>query len=206
VECLESGVFRSDLPTRFRLVPEAYQQLIDHLDRDLHYAIVEEGKMGLDSVTNYNDVKEEIKHKLEILRDAPNREEKPVIYHLDVAAMYPNIILTNRLQPPSIVTDDVCAACDFNRPGKTCLRQMEWVWRGETYSAKRSEYNHLKNQIESEQFHPSSEGGLPRFFRDLPKDEQQAKLKDRLKKYCQKVFFFHPSCLCNSRPPFLSLG
>jgi hypothetical protein len=69
-----------------------------------------------------------------------------------------------------------------------------------------SEYNHLKNQIESEQFHPSSEGGLPRFFRDLPKDEQQAKLKDRLKKYCQKVFFFHPSCLCNSRPPFLSLG
>jgi hypothetical protein len=156
-------------------------------------------------------------------------------------------------QPPSIVTDDVCAACDFNRPGKTCLRQMEWVWRGETYSAKRrstpslafhfpwvtgfgshtlviwlkenwcpkgfqnlcmisvalirgsgsddSEYNHLKNQIESEQFHPSSEGGLPRFFRDLPKDEQQAKLKDRLKKYCQKVFFFHLSSLCNSLPP-----
>lgn len=25
VECLESGVFRSDLPTRFRLVPAAYQ-------------------------------------------------------------------------------------------------------------------------------------------------------------------------------------
>jgi DNA polymerase epsilon subunit 1 len=40
------------------------QQLIDHLDRDLHYAIVEEGKMGLDSVTNYDDVKEEIKHKV----------------------------------------------------------------------------------------------------------------------------------------------
>lgn len=128
-------------------------------------------------------------------------EEVPLIYHLDVAAMYPNIILTNRLQPSSIVTgaqrigyswaggcrarqangglqwcarvvaqlaawrqlapgrgtscasstrlrhtccpalslaltppDEDCAACDFNRPGKTCLRQMEWVWRGETYS------------------------------------------------------------------------
>lgn len=125
----------------------------------------------------------------------------PLIYHLDVAAMYPNIILTNRLQPSSIVTggwadgrvvrgglgdaggvdvlgswkrkpgswlraeaqaacvarlyacrasplllpasnpptgllqaDEDCAACDFNRPGKTCLRQMEWVWRGETFS------------------------------------------------------------------------
>lgn len=33
---------------------------------------------------------------LEGLRDIPNREECPLIYHLDVAAMYPNIILTNR--------------------------------------------------------------------------------------------------------------
>lgn len=30
------------------------------------------------------------------LRDVPAREETPLIYHLDVAAMYPNIILTNR--------------------------------------------------------------------------------------------------------------
>lgn len=48
---------------------------------------------------------------------------------------------TNRkkysLQPPSIVTDEICAACDFNRPGKTCMRELEWVWRGETYTAKR---------------------------------------------------------------------
>ncbi|RHZ23048.1 hypothetical protein DYB37_001032, partial [Aphanomyces astaci] len=36
---------------------------------------------------------------LEMLRDCPDRWEKPLIYHLDVAAMYPNIILTNRLQP-----------------------------------------------------------------------------------------------------------
>lgn len=58
------------------------------------------------------------------------REEVPLIYHLDVAAMYPNIILTNRLQPSAIVVDEDCAACDFNKPGKTCLRQMEWVSAG----------------------------------------------------------------------------
>jgi DNA polymerase elongation subunit (family B) len=58
---------------------------------------------------------------------ALSRGEVPLIYHLDVAAMYPNIILTNRLQPSAIVTDEDCAACDFNKPGKTCLRQMEWV-------------------------------------------------------------------------------
>lgn len=40
----------------------------------------------------------EVVKQLESLRDTPNRLEKPMIYHLDVAAMYPNIILTNRLQ------------------------------------------------------------------------------------------------------------
>jgi len=50
-----------------------------------------------------------------------------------------------------------------------------------------SEFMHLKNQIESEQFPSTTEGGPSRYFRDLPKDEQQSKLKDRLKKYCQKV-------------------
>ena len=36
--------------------------------------------------------------QMQALRDQPNRFETPLIYHLDVAAMYPNIILTNRLQ------------------------------------------------------------------------------------------------------------
>ncbi|RLO01284.1 hypothetical protein DYB28_005264 [Aphanomyces astaci] len=48
---------------------------------------------------------------LEMLRDSPDRWEKPLIYHLDVAAMYPNIILTNRLQPSAMVTPADCAAC-----------------------------------------------------------------------------------------------
>ena len=41
-------------------------------------------------------VRNEIRAQLQALRDTPNREECPLIYHLDVAAMYPNIILTNR--------------------------------------------------------------------------------------------------------------
>ena len=28
------------------------------------------------------------------------------------------------------MTDEDCAACDFNKPGKTCLRKMTWEWRG----------------------------------------------------------------------------
>lgn len=76
------------------------------------------------------------------------REEVPCIYHLDVAAMYPNIILTNRLQPSAIVTDADCAACDYNHPGKQCLRPLEWVWRGETYMVTQSEYAMLSAQLE----------------------------------------------------------
>ncbi|KAG8371187.1 hypothetical protein BUALT_Bualt13G0060900 [Buddleja alternifolia] len=193
VECLESGVFRSDLPTSFKLDPAAYestlslQQLLDNLDRDLQYAIRVEGKMDLESVANYDEVKNVIREKLVRLRDEPLREECPLIYHLDVAAMYPNIILTNRLQPPSIVTDEICTACDFNRPGKNCLRKLEWVWRGETYMGKRSDYYHIKRQIESELV-DSMNGQLSKSFLDLPKADQQLKLRERLKKYCQKAY------------------
>ncbi|XP_077235840.1 DNA polymerase epsilon catalytic subunit A-like [Tasmannia lanceolata] len=187
VECLESGVFRSDLPTKFQLDPSAYEQLITNLDRDLQYAIRVEGKMDMDSVSNYEDVKNAIMEKLVMLRDEPTLDECPLIYHLDVAAMYPNIILTNRLQPPSIVSDEVCTACDFNRPGKTCLRKLEWVWRGETFMAKKSDYYHLKRQIESELV-DNVNGQLSKSFLDLPKVEQQSKLKERLKKYSQKAY------------------
>ncbi|AQK71201.1 DNA polymerase epsilon catalytic subunit A [Zea mays] len=186
VECLETGVFRSDLPTKFQLEPLAYEQLIGNLDRDLHYVIAVEGKLDIDSVTNYDEVKDAIEQKLVALRDHPIREERPLIYHLDVAAMYPNIILTNRLQPPSIVTDVDCTACDFNRPGKNCLRKLEWVWRGETYMAKKNDYYHIKRQIESELI---QSGGIAssKPFLDLSKPEHLLKLKDRLKKYCQKA-------------------
>ena len=65
----------------------------------------------------YFQVVEEIRKILTDLRDTPNRLEKPMIYHLDVGAMYPNIILTNRLQPSALIDEVTCAACDFNKPG-----------------------------------------------------------------------------------------
>ena len=43
-----------------------------------------------------------------MLRDCPNRLENPIIYHLDVGAMYPNIILTNRLQVWDYIAQDMC--------------------------------------------------------------------------------------------------
>lgn len=92
-----------------------------------------------------------------------------------------------RLQPSAVVTDEDCAACDFNRPGKTCLRPMQWVWRGETFAATAQEYFALKNQLSAETFPASEPGGPVRFYTQLPHEERAKLLKDRLKKYCQKV-------------------
>lgn len=72
------------------------QALLDSLDEDLRYAIEVEGKWEMDDAANLDEVKHAIRTQLQSLRDRPNREETPLIYHLDVAAMYPNIILTNR--------------------------------------------------------------------------------------------------------------
>ena len=214
VEALESGVFRSDLPVRFRLKPEAYQGLLDSLDRDLDYALkVEAGwQGGIADAANYPEARAEVARKLEALRDAPVRDEVPLIYHLDVAAMYPNIILTNRLQPPAVVTEEDCAACDFNAPGKRCLRKLEWVWRGEHFACTRSEYNSVKRQLMSETHAPAPGGGFgggggggfgrggggsgggggggdaPRSWAELSSEERQKALKDRLKRYCHKVY------------------
>jgi hypothetical protein len=41
------------------------------------------------------------------------RLENPIIYHLDVGAMYPNIILTNRLQPSAMVSVTVETKVSF---------------------------------------------------------------------------------------------
>ncbi|EMD36430.1 hypothetical protein CERSUDRAFT_66053 [Gelatoporia subvermispora B] len=188
VEALEAGVFRSDIPTHFKIVPEAVQKLIDELDAALTFCIVEESNASLDSVTNYDEVKKQVQAKLEEMRDNPLRMDKPLIYHLDVAAMYPNIMLSNRLQPDSVVDESVCAVCDYNRPGKTCDRRMTWAWRGEFFPARRDEFNMIKHALNQETFPPKRPGGPQRKFVDLTEAEQTALLHKRLGDYSRKVY------------------
>ncbi|CAL1540665.1 unnamed protein product, partial [Lymnaea stagnalis] len=188
VEALESGVFRADLPCRFRMVPAAFQMLHDTVEKTLKHALEEEEKVSLSSVINFEEVCGEIKEKLAQLRDCPNRLENPIIYHLDVGAMYPNIILTNRLQPPAIVNEETCAACDFNKPGAKCQRNMPWMWRGEFMPATRNEFYRIQQQLENEKFHPLYPDGPQRAFHELPKEEQAAIEKKRLGDYCRKAY------------------
>ncbi|KAF9223138.1 DUF1744-domain-containing protein [Gyrodon lividus] len=188
VEALEAGVFRSDIPTDFKIVPAAVQQLIDDLDAALTFCIVEESKCSLETVTNYDEVKSQIQSALELMRENPKRTDKPLIYHLDVAAMYPNIMLSNRLQPDSMVDESECAVCDYNRPGKTCDRRLDWAWRGEFFPAHRDEYNMIRHALNQESFPPKKPGGLQRKFVDLTEAEQTALLHKRLGDYSRKVY------------------
>ncbi|KAI0946543.1 hypothetical protein AcW1_009982 [Taiwanofungus camphoratus] len=188
VEALEAGVFRSDISTQFKIEPSAVQKLIDELDAALTFCIVEESKSSLENVTNYDEIKNQIQLALEEIRDHPQRMDKPLIYHLDVAAMYPNIMLSNRLQPDSVVDESVCAVCDYNRPGKACDRRMTWAWRGEFFPARRDEFNMIKHALNQETFPPKRPGGPQRRFVDLSESEQTALLQKRLGDYSRKVY------------------
>jgi DNA polymerase epsilon subunit 1 len=88
VEALEAGVFRSDLPVKFKLVANEFQQLIDEIDHALEFSITTEGNLAVADVENYQEIRDAIVSALEGLRDTPNRSENPLIYHLDVGAMY----------------------------------------------------------------------------------------------------------------------
>ena len=246
VECLQTGVYRNNLPIKFRLEPEALQVriwapprlpdpppllpltppppppphltsppplnpqgLLDRLDETLQYAIEHEGGVSLSEVTNYDEVKEQIASRLRELRDNPERKETPIIYHLDVGAMYPNIILTNRLQPPATVSEQMCAACVHNRPESNCKRPLKWMWRGEVFPASKAESDNIRNQLEYEtvieltSYRPPTNSyhllplryetvidkeGNARPFLDLDASEQNQKFRARLKDFCQKAY------------------
>ena len=206
VEALQSGVFRNDIPERFELDPNMFQELIDQLDKTLKYTIEIEENMIIDDIENYNEVFDDILSKLMKLKSNPNLKQCPNIYHLDVGAMYPNIILTNRLQPSSIVSNEDCASCIFNSPENECKRNMEWTWRGDYIPATSAEYRLIIGQLEAERFKPSfdfntnnssnnnnnsttsnaSDGLLP--YSQLPKSQKDKLLITRLKEYSKKVY------------------
>jgi DNA polymerase epsilon subunit 1 len=188
VESIEAGVFRSDIPCNFAVDPTAIDELLRDLDAALKFSIEVEEKKKLEDVVNYDEIKAQIEERLIQLKTTPNRNERPLIYHLDVASMYPNIMTSNRLQPDSMIDESRCAACDFNRPGKTCDRRMPWAWRGEYLPAKRDEYNMVRHALENERFPGKYPKSPPRTFQELSPDEQATLVKKRLQDYSKKIY------------------
>lgn len=131
------------------------------------------------------------------LANTPNRIECPVIYHLDVGAMYPNIILTNRLQPSAVDSNSTarCADCHFYKPDVSCQRFMPWTWRADLWTASRPEVYRVQAQISQERFPTKltdSKSGhvktVLKAFHELSKEEQAAVKKKRLTEYCRRAY------------------
>ena len=196
VEAFESGVFRSDIPYKFKLEVDTIQELIDQVPDTIKFFVEIEAKQKMEDIENLKEVENQIIEKLEALKENDGYlVTEPLIYHLDVAAMYPNIILTNRLQPVAVVNEEICASCDFNRPGKQCQRTLPWRWRGKYFPSTKGEYNQIRAQIEYESFDEKAVGQLmwyqkrklednPHYkfqFSDLNQDQQNELLKGRVK-------------------------
>ena len=181
VECLQVGVYRSDIPVKFKLNPAAYQKLIDQVETTIDFCAEIEQKINPSEISNKEEIKLQIVKALTELKELCNAEVKPLIYHLDVGAMYPNIILSNRLQPTAVVNDTICSACIYNTPDNQCKRVLEWEWRGELFPLKKGEYEGVKAQLEQEIFN-----GIA--FSQLPLEDQQTKLRERVKEYCKKAY------------------
>ncbi|KAI3405326.2 POL2 [Candida oxycetoniae] len=188
VESLEAGVFRSDIATDFKIDPTAIDELLGNLHNSIKFCIEVENNRKVEDVENFEEVYEKIRLALLDLKKNPLRKEEPFIYHVDVASMYPNIMTSNRLQPDSMKSEEDCAACDFNRPGKNCDRRLPWSWRGEYFPAEMNEYNMIKRTLQNETF-PGQKPWLPsRTFDELSYAEQASAIKKRISDYSRKVY------------------
>ena len=215
VECIESGVFRNDIPVRFKLNAERLRRLHSGIEKTMRFAVEKEYGRPVSECSNWEQVRAEVETKLSALIAQPSLDCLPLIYHLDVGAMYPNIILTNRLQPMAIVDDSVCAACVWNVEGEKCQRRMEWKWKGKYYPATRSEVENIRRSLEYESnvaasastastpaTSASSSAASPKAaaggkgvqgvtaagYNELPASAQSVMLKSKVKSYSHKVY------------------
>lgn len=92
VEALESGVFRADIPCRFRIAPDAVNMLIEQIPKTLEHAIVVEEGVPMDCVLNLEEIKEEIKAQLVSLKVI-------YIYIMQCVKKTKNFLLFNRTSP-----------------------------------------------------------------------------------------------------------
>ena len=190
VEALAAGIYRADLDCDFTIDSGAINEISNEVDRTIKFFVEVECGANVKDLVNYEEVRNQILSELKALTLDRKYYERPRIYHVDVAAMYPNIILTYRLQPTSIVNDTICSGCIFNQPESKCKKKLDWQWRVDYLPSRKAEYEQVKSQLEFESFPVRQSDGAEKMvpFLSLPVSEQQEKLLSRLKKYCRQVY------------------
>ena len=116
-------------------------------------------------------------------------DDNPLIYHLDVGAMYPNIILSNRLQPSAMVSSDFCAGCSYNSPENNCQRKMEWKCRFDLFMASKGEIKGVIAQLSDPQQRyshrdPKTQAITRVPWKELTQTEQSKQIIEAAKTLC----------------------
>jgi len=180
VEALKTGIYRSDFPQKFKVDKSMYKNLANNLEKVIDFSIKVEAGISPDEVVNKDEVKQQVMDELQkfIDHDKKTIDCEPLIYHVDVSAMYPNIILSNRLQPVSIVNDEICASCCFNVEGSNCKRYMDWQWKVSYYPLQKKEYEDIKKrmliELENKKY--------------ISENDTRILLKKRIKDYSSSVY------------------
>lgn len=168
VECLATGVYRADVNNEFTLKPETFDFLIEKADDILRFYLETELGKKYEDLANSAEVRESVISKLTALKDKGRKViSNPLIYHVDVASMYPNIILTNRLQPTAIVDERICSNCIFNESKNNCKRPLGWEWKAQYYPLKRAELEKLKLEFSGIELKPAIKKHCQREYKSV---------------------------------------
>lgn len=147
VKCISAGVFKDNAKTDFKIdvdnfkefegmLHEALDRLIERTERKNRPVKGYKNDMKI-KILNVKSLHEKITERFNSVFEQLQKNEEddglywngyPVIIHVDVSSMYPNIILTYNLQPYSVVTEEICRNCKY-RPKDdepNCWKDMDW--------------------------------------------------------------------------------
>ncbi|SBT37586.1 DNA polymerase epsilon, catalytic subunit a, putative [Plasmodium ovale wallikeri] len=183
VQSLKCGIYRDDLQENFNLDVDTYKYLLSNIDNILDFWIQKDLNkncspndskyVNKNQILNLQHVKENIMNKLQFFIENSRISICPNIYHLDVAAMYPNIILSHRLQPNAIITPDHCFNCSFYKQRHLCQKQMVWKRKLEISPIDYGHVLSLKQDLKTRLFLPQKT-----FFKMQNKEESDSSVND----------------------------
>ncbi|KAI5192514.1 DNA polymerase epsilon subunit 1 [Nematocida sp. AWRm77] len=196
VECLKSGVYRSDFEYSFVFQKEYLKGMIEGIDEIL------EMEAGGKEIANRAEVKADIAARLGCLLSIGEGKLRPSIYHLDVGAMYPNIILTNRLQPVAITDERRCAQCVHYKEKEKCQRKMEWKSRAEVFPIDEKTVALISKRVSGEKSTEKDVPGGGPTYEERLRDALAEHSKKTNKKTREVVIEEKQSIICQKENPF----
>lgn len=172
VECLKSGIYRSDFYYKFELKRQRLLEIRSKISEFKEFTTEEKEciVLGINKILSVHNNEEYIKI-----------EAKPFIYHLDVSAMYPNIILTNRLQPISVIEESECINCDYYEERNKCQRKMKWDMKVEFIPTKKDEIRTIEAQLKNIKIDGKK-------YEALSKERKAEVLKEKVKEYSRAFY------------------